>query len=232
MTPPERSLRRRVTVASGIGMLAASVLGVSLRPSRLLAAERPVRPLSDVIPNQFGNWRTDPGASVRIVENPQQLATLRRIYSDILTRSYLDASGSRLMLSVAYGLEQAGDMQLHRPEICYPAQGFQIDAAASDSVNTPFGDIAVRRLVATQPARHEPITYWIRVGERTVVSGIDMRVAQLRYGLRGYIPDGLLVRVSSISADPVAAYGLQDDFIRQMLASVPEADRRRFVGRA
>ena len=40
-----------------------------------------------------------------------------------------------------------------------------------------------------------------------------MRLAQLRYTLTGEIPDGILVRVSSIDRDESGAYERQADFI-------------------
>ena len=46
-------------------------------------------------------------------------------------------------------------------------------------------------------------------------------MAQLSYGLRGQIPDGMLVRVSSIDPDAQAAYLIQQQFIVQMFRAVP-----------
>jgi hypothetical protein len=56
------------------------------------------------------------------------------------------------------------------------------------------------------------------------------QLAQLRYGLRGEIPDGLLVRVSSLSNDPDAAYHLQSQFLEALLANVDDATRARLLG--
>ena len=53
---------------------------------------------------------------------------------------------------------------------------------------------------------------------------------QLREGFAGRIPDGMLVRVSSISKDPAAAYAAQQAFVAELLAAMPAADRVRLAG--
>ena len=69
---------------------------------------------------------------------------------------------------------------------------------------TRFGAVPVKRLVARQNSRNEPITYWITVGDKAIRSGIEQKMQRLAYGLSGKIPDGMLVRVSTIAADEPA----------------------------
>ena len=61
------------------------------------------------------------------------------------------------------------------------------------------------------------------------MSGLDKRLAEIRHGLRGEIVDGMLVRVSSINIDTAAAFALQDQFIRDLLASLTPAARHRLA---
>ena len=49
--------------------------------------------------------------------------------------------------------------------------------------------------------RVEPVTYWLTVGSQVIQSNLDKRIALIRLGLTGQIPDGLLFRVSSIDGD-------------------------------
>jgi hypothetical protein len=53
---------------------------------------------------------------------------------------------------------------------------------------------------------------------------------KFRLGLEGEIPDGLLVRVSSISANQAYAFELQDNFIRNMLKAIAPPNRQFVVG--
>lgn len=116
------------------------------------------------------------------------------------------------------------------PEVCYPAQGLPITANRERPLSTPFGTIPSRQLQANSPQRSEPITYWVMVGRYATASGTERKVAQMRYGLEGKIPDGLLVRVSSISRDTEAGYKLQNAFIADMLKAMPEPQRGALIG--
>ncbi|MEO8038328.1 MAG: exosortase-associated protein EpsI, B-type, partial [Betaproteobacteria bacterium] len=161
---------------------------------------------------------------------PDTRAALARIYSQTLARTYINSKGDRVMLSVAYGGDQSDAMQVHKPEICYPAQGFSVVSILTTYLATQFGQLPVKRLVAVHGARVEPITYWITVGDRVARTGWEQKIAQLRYGLTGKIPDGLLFRVSSIDRDEARAYEIQSEFVRSVLSSLTASDRARLVG--
>ena len=74
------------------------------------------------------------------------------------------------------------------------------------------------------------ITYWVTVGNKAVLPGLDQKLQQLRYGLTGSVPDGMLVRVSSISTDNERAYQLQANFIQDLLIVIDGKDRVRLIG--
>ncbi|HMV59085.1 MAG TPA: exosortase-associated EpsI family protein, partial [Nitrospira sp.] len=57
------------------------------------------------------------------------------------------------------------------------------------------------------------------------------KLTQIAYGLKGTVPDGMLVRVSSIDRSTESAYRLQDRFIADMLKSVDADTRLRLAGR-
>ena len=56
--------------------------------------------------------------------DPGQKALLDRLYEQQLSRTYENAQGYRIMLSIAYGGNQRDELELHKPEVCYVAQGF------------------------------------------------------------------------------------------------------------
>jgi len=76
----------------------------------------------------------------------------------------------------------------------------------------------------------EPITYWITVGDTNASQGWQRKLARLRYGLTGKVPDGILVRVSSISSDTSHAFAQQAAFIAGLLGSMNDASRKRLIG--
>lgn len=215
----------------GLMMLAAAGMALALKPTERLAAQGQQVDLETLIPARFGEWTLDSTVAPLLV-TPELQKVIDQTYSQTLTRTYVNRSGQRMMLSVAYGGSHGEGMQTHRPEICYPAQGFQVlKSPVPHVLSTEFGDLPTRRLVAGQGARNEPITYWVVVGDQVTQFGTRMKLAQLRYTLTGVIPDGMLVRVSSIDRDEAGAYESQADFIRAMLASIRESERQRVTGK-
>jgi len=219
----------RTAFAIAALMFAASIGAMVVRPGTKLSDERPAVSLESTVPKQFGDWREAPQARVQVV-NPQTQELLDRLYSEILARVYVNSSGYRIMLSLAYGSDQRGGLQAHKPEVCYPAQGFTVRSNEAGRLVTPFGEIPVRRLFTTMGPRHEPLTYWFTVGDRAVEGKIQKRIVELMFGLTGRIPDGMLFRASSIDADAQRAYRLQAQFVNELLASLSPDERKRFSG--
>jgi EpsI family protein len=198
-----------------------------------MAALRGPFKLADIVPTQFGNWRVD-NAAIGGIVNPQTEALLNKLYSQILDRIYLDGQGGRIMLSIAYGADQADDdVQLHYPEVCYPAQGFRVKTNHVAEIRTAAGGIKVRRL-ETQfgDSRFEPVTYWTTIGDEQSLGGWDRKLSEIRHGLKGEIVDGLLFRVSSIDRDSAAGFALQERFVQDIVAAMAPGARRQLAGLA
>jgi EpsI family protein len=210
-------------------MCVASVTAHVATFSARTVAPVPSVHLESAIPKTFGGWREEPAPVVQVV-NPQTQALLDRLYSQTLSRIYVDSKGYRVMLSLAYGDDQRGGLKAHKPEVCYPAQGFQLLANTSSLLVTPFGQVPVRRLDTRLGARLEPVTYWFAFGDRVVTGRFEQRLAELRLGLAGRTPHGLLFRVSSIDADLNGAYEHQDRFVNDLLVAMSARDRGRLIG--
>ena len=209
-------------------MCVASAAGFALRPGSKAADKGSVVSLGTIVPVAFGDWReAQEGAQV---VNPQTQRLLDSLYSQILTRTYVNKQGYRIMLSLAYGDDQRGGLQAHRPEVCYPAQGFKLHMQREGSLQTAFGTIDVRRLTTSLGSRNEPITYWLTVGDTVIRTSLDKRLAEIRLGLTGQIPDGLLFRVSSIDSDEARAFDMQRAFAADLLGAVSPQARRQLSG--
>jgi EpsI family protein len=222
------SVLRRALLAAAL-MVAGAVLTYLGKPTVYLADQIGKPDLEALFPKQFGTWRIDARRPM-ILPPPDVQAQLDAIYNQVLTRNYIDQSGQRIMLSVAYGGDQSDGTSAHRPEICYPAQGFAITFNQKEVRRIAQGSLGVRTLVAKLGGRNEPITYWVVVGNQVATTGIEQKLAQMRYGLRGVIADGMLVRVSSIGADRVQALGVQSGFIADLATAMPSAARSRVFG--
>ncbi len=219
----------RVSVVVGGLMLASAVAGFNARPEPKPPGTAPRYVLEDTVPRQFGDWREmeQPGG---LVVNPQSQEILDKLYSQLLNRIYVNSAGYQIMLSLAYGDEQRGNLQAHKPEVCYPAQGFVLRSNQEGVIPTPFGDIAARRLDTRRGERQEPVTYWFTAGDTQVRNKLELRMVEIKMGLTGEIPDGLLFRVSSIDGSPERAFRMQEQFATALLQAVSPIDRKRLSG--
>ncbi|WP_345534095.1 exosortase-associated protein EpsI, B-type [Viridibacterium curvum] len=226
---PLRNELRRAAIALLI-MLVAAAGAWAMTPRHKLVDLRGKVDVEKAIPKQFAGWQLDTRSFGGIV-NPQQQETLDRLYSQLLARAYINSRGERVMLTIAYGEDQRDGMLLHYPEVCYPAQGFQVDSNTKSELLLPAGRIPVRKLETNlQSQRFEPVTYWTIIGERASVGGIDKKLVEMHYSLQGQIPDGLLFRVSSIDRDSQAAFALQAAFIKDLVAALSPRDRQLLTG--
>lgn len=209
-------------------MVSTSVGAIVLRPDQKVVNLAGIS-LETMIPKQFGDWREEPQRNMQVI-NPQTQALLDKLYSQLLSRVYINKDGYRVMLSLAYGSDQRGALQAHKPEVCYPAQGFTLHSSNASPLATPFGQIPTQRLYTSLGPRHEPVTYWFTVGDTAVQNKLQKRLVDLRYGLTGQIPDGMLFRVSSIDENQIRANQLQDQFVNQLLQTISPTDRKRLSG--
>ncbi|MFC5462398.1 exosortase-associated protein EpsI, B-type [Massilia niabensis] len=221
--------RLGASLVLGVAMAATSALTVALTPSPKVMAAQAAFSLESMIPARFGSWQIDP-TIVPLTPSPEQQGALERIYDQTLSRTYVDPAGRRVMLSIAYGGDQSRALQLHLPEVCYVAQGFQVAGEGSGQLVTRFGALPVQRLVASQGDRNEPITYWITIGDRATRSGIEQKLRRLAHGLSGQIPDGMLVRISNITRDAPGAWRLHDRFAAELLDAIGAPERKRLIG--
>jgi EpsI family protein len=211
-----------------------ALTAAALTPTRLLADARPHRiALAEALPRAFGHWHDDPAAMGGLIVNPQQEEVLQRIYSQQLTRTYVSDRGERVMVALAYGADQSKreGLQLHYPEVCYPAQGFEVRSGRSGAIEFPGGRLPVRRLETVfSEQRYEPVTYWTMTGDEATLGGWHKKAVEFRYSLRGEITDGLLFRVSSIGRESDAEFALQERFVRELVAALQPEDRLALTG--
>lgn len=210
-------------------MVAAAVAAYALKPTQHLSDMGSKLELEAVFPQRFGDWEVDNRMPVQLV-SPDTEALLNKIYNQTLSRTYVNSKGERIMLSAAYGGDQSDGTRAHRPEVCYPAQGFQVTSSRDTVIQGPAVTVPARLLMAKLGGREEPITYWVVVGDRIALSGTDQKLAQLRYGLRGVIPDGMLIRVSSIDRDMKRGHQLQAAFISDLASALPADKRSKLFG--
>lgn len=225
-------MKRRALVLSA-AMWGAAGLAEWATPRRLLAAETPMPPLTSLLPERFAGWEGEDASRLQLVSADVQ-AVLDVLYQQTLARVYRHRRLGQVMLAAAYGGDQSDATRVHRPEVCYPAQGFAISDVQQERLVLGRGmqqrALPVRRLTARMGSRHEPITYWITVGSRVAATASDQKFIQLRYAVDGVVPDGLLMRISSLERDLPQAWWVHRRFIDDLLSNVLPSHRDRVFG--
>lgn len=213
-------------------LLATVGVNAALTP-RVHISDSRNRDLEALVPKQFAGW-TMAKTDGLVMPDPERERLVNKIYNNVLTRIYRDGAGNEVELLIAYGGDQSDAVQLHRPEVCYLANGYSVAKPYYEDETYAGHRIRIARVRTYDAHAREPVSYWMRVGDRLVTTNMDRQVAKLVDGLHGIIPDGVLVRVSTRTASTNTArdYALQDRFIADMLASLDPQTQDLLVGRA
>ncbi len=210
-------VNRRAFVAGGL-LLAAAGTAASRKPvatyPRVTKSE-----FDALVPKSAGDWRFETASGLVL---PPSDALSDRLYDNLITRIYSRSSGPMVMLLIAYNNRQDGVLQIHRPEICYPAGGYRLTATQPTEI-TVAKDVRIpsRVFSADSEERNEQVLYWTRIGEDFPRRWIDQRLAVLHANLNGAIPDGLLVRLSTTADDLAAALPVMQNFAASLYAASP-----------
>lgn len=184
--------------------------------------------LEQLVPARLGRWAFETNSGL-VLPPADQLRD--KTYQQLLTRVYTRADGSAVMLLIAYGGSQDGMIQIHRPEVCYPASGFRL--AKVEEQRTPLSShlhIPSRYIVAESGLRREQLIYWTRLGQRFPRSWSEQKLAVIKENLEGTIPDGVLIRISTVAAGD--ARDLLDGFAADLFQSVGGQMKAILIGSA
>lgn len=211
--------RRSLMIGGGLTALGA----LSYLRSPVMLAQ-PIDPdkFSAAIPETVGQWTSR--KSSEIVLPPQDDSNT--LYENLETRIYEGVGLPSIMFLVAFNSIQQNDVHAHRPEVCYPAGGFPI--LQNQPIEVDFGSktIAGRELLADRGGPTERIIYWLRVGTTFTTSWAEQRLAMALQNLQGIVPDGTLVRVSSIEAPGNSNHAVIMQFIEEFIASTSPSFRQ------
>jgi EpsI family protein len=218
-------MNRRALVAGALcvgGALAAQ----QLRPHRYVSLLRQAK-LDDLVPRSFGSWTSEDAGDPLALNGPGTLSS--KLYSQLVTRLYADGKGGQVLMLLAHGERQDDELQLHRPEICFPAFGYQL--LIDDPVQLPLGGqvkLPARRLLARSANDEERVIYWTRIGEYFPLSAGEQKRARFQNTLAGVVPDGILCRFTT--GNTAAAWSGLHQFLLDLMKATAPAGRRALVG--
>jgi EpsI family protein len=213
------------------GVLAAVMLAAAAAAWVMTPTATPVtRPtLAQLVPAHFGEWKAVGSSGLKVVDpsiGPAGGRATDTPYSDVLMRAYADGRGNVVLLALAYGAQQHQEVKIHRPEVCYVAQGFEVVSHSAATFPLAQGAHARgSRLLVRTPDRIEAVSYWIRIGGTYSNSAWATRYYLFKEGLKGRVVDGILVRASQIVDSTEAAspnrFAVQERFLAELVQSLP-----------
>lgn len=221
MTIDRRDLLAGLACVGGLG------LAEWLRPRTPVVLMPPGGMLTNLVPQQLGTWSQGREGDIVVPRTEGSLAS--RLYGDQLARIYYraDQTDPPMMLSIAYGTRQSDSLQLHRPEVCYPAVGFTVGPARGFALDLGGMQVPVVALTATSRDRIEDVVYWTRMGRRFPRSEAEQREMRFANAIEGLVPDGALVRASAIRAKPdVPVFGQVEAFLQALAGSLGRDGRK------
>ncbi len=179
-----------------------------------------------MLPTRMGAWVS--GAADDVVIAPDALTN--SVYQSLAAKRYSAPGQSPITLVVAYGAAQSYETQLHRPEICYPASGFWIEAQGADGLRLPPGTLPASLLRARRGDRADTVLYWSRIGDRHPQGLWPQRFAIMRAALTQGGADGVLVRISRTSVRPDQDRAALSTFAQTMWTALAAPERALLFG--
>lgn len=217
-TPPASAALNRRNLLIGGALVATAAISHARKPVPIAPLLGKTK-LETLIPNKIGPWNYETSSGLVLPPSDQLTESL---YDQLITRVYTAADGTGVMMLIAYSGRQDGMLQVHRPEICYPASGYALDRIEDHAIRIDPGfALPTRFIVANSRARTEQLVYWTRIGPSFPTTWIGQREAVVKENLKGFIPDGVLVRISTIMQDDAGALALLERFtvdLRRSLA--------------
>lgn len=222
----------RRAVLIGAACTLSSGMAIALKPRRKVSLLPAGKKLSDILPRKFGRWVSRDVSDFYAPNTPDSLEA--RLYGETVARLFTDRqSGMQILLLVAHGESQSNELQLHRPEVCFPAFGFSLTASAPLQLQIGEGVLLpARRLLVQSNLEKQAVVYWTRLGEYFPVSVTEQRLNRLDAAMHRYIPDGLLARFSMVEPGVGSGFEVIFQFISALLAEVPKDRLDVFVGTA
>jgi EpsI family protein len=219
--------RRSLLVGGGLALTAvAAAAATPRRHEQMLGRTR----LQDVITAQVGPWSSRVNGSLILPDDADQP---HDFYDQVFSRSYVAQGLPVIMLVIAYGAAQSGMMKVHRPEVCYASAGFSIhDLRPADVPQGAAPAITGQSFLAQRQDRVEQVLYWTRISDSFPRNLTAQRLVMLERGLHGVIPDGVLVRISTLGNSLASGHGAMEAFAQNLIVSASPLGKSILLGRS
>lgn len=211
-----------INFAIGLLLIAAALLAVVLSPAKLPETAHP--DLSALLKPNFGGWSEVKSDLYEVSLDVGTEESQNKTYDQVVMKMYQNQQGQKVMIALAWKYTLSQEGKVHRPEVCYTAQGYNIVSLAAtdfDLLSLHGAHVLGNNMQATNSTYSEAVSYWIRTGETYNTGPFQTRWHIFQNGILKKSTDGILVRVSSMyhpGEDLNALYALNKQFLHDLLA--------------
>ena len=217
----------RRAIFAGVACVGAALTARQLKPHHYVSLLKSAK-LDGLIPRAFGPWTSEDVGDPLALNGPGTLSS--KLYNQLVTRAYSDGRGAQILMLLAHGERQSDELQLHRPEVCYPAFGYALLRNEPTQIRLGEGvTLPARRLVAKSPNHEESVLYWSRLGEYFPIDSSQQRADRFKNAVAGLIPDGILCRFSTPD-ESAKAWAALEQFVHDLIAATTPAGQQVLVG--
>ena len=213
------------TAVVSLALVVAAVLAVVAAP-KLTEDTAPIDMEANT-PSVVGPWHVLQTSAIQ-VGLTTTANDINQPYDQTVMRTFVDNEGHAIHVALAWGRHQRQEVKIHRPELCYPAQGLAVESLKDTRFPLTLANdqpIVGKRMVAHNGSgMTELVSYWIRIGSTYSGNAWQTRLHIMQEGLAGRVTDGVLVRVSqrvSKDQDFEAAFHRQEQFIADLYNNSP-----------
>lgn len=215
-------------VAVFVSLVVAALAAVMATPDLIEVSDS--TDLEVAVPKEFGNWRMIPSGALQVRLSTGDDTNMDQPYDQTVMRTYLNKdTGDYVHLALAWGRRQRQEVKVHRPDLCYVAQGYKVESLAPTRFEPLNGathaPVVGKRMYAATPRSGEAVAYWVRIGTLYSEDALETRLHILKEGVRGKVVDGILVRASRSvrsKADADQAYPALEKFLIELVAASPQ----------
>ncbi|MET1754399.1 exosortase C-terminal domain/associated protein EpsI [Novosphingobium sp. RD2P27] len=223
---PSPTRRELLTGSMVLGITAASVL---LKPRRIFD-ELTQGELEAAIPTTVGDYRFLTTSGLVL---PPRDELSDRLYDQVLTRVYAAPGKPAVMALMAYGSVQNLSLELHRPDECYPQQGFTITDPEPLVMELHGHSIPASILTARRASGYiEQVAFWSRIGANFPPDRAGQSLVVARENFAGRMPDGILVRLSVPTASREEGAATAKAFLADLSRGLSPVGQRILFGEA
>jgi len=181
------------------------------------------------MPDHPADFSTIPMDLDNYIGTEKQLSdmTYEVLKADVTTfRDYVDSSGNRLGLFIAYFESQKYGSQIHSPKNCLPGGGWRIETITPHKLKLPGGEDRMANLVIMSANKqHALVLYWFETHSGAIRDEYSLKIDLVKNSLLFRPTDAAIVRftINVTDVDIETALQSANEFIQTLFPAIKQS---------